>query len=130
MWIHSGCFYQWEVMNEVLQTATMVAILLFHLGIFHSPCKIHHEFLHDPIFTFHLFVLLGPLLFQVHQAHGRCCNCWLDPFKLLQGKETSCLGFGRVIACLASGWFHGVLFPLLPLWSIDSQNKSFPVGWP
>ena len=98
-------------MDEVLQTATMVTALLFHLGILQSPHKAHHKLLHNPIdtigvFAFHFFVFLSTLLFQVCQVHGRCFKCWLCPLKLLQGEETSCPGFGSVISCLVS-WATG-----------------------
>ena len=55
-------------MDEVLQNATMITVLLFHLGILHGPHKAHHEFLHNPVnairvFAFHFFVCLSSLLF-------------------------------------------------------------------
>ena len=107
----SRCSYQWAVVDEVLQTATMITALLFHFGILHSPHKAHHEFLHDPVdtigvFAFHFFILHGTLLLQVCQAHSGCFKCWLGPLELPQGEETSHPGFGSVIGCLAS-WASG-----------------------
>ena len=86
----------------------MISTLLFHLGVFHGPHRVHHEFLHDPIDTvgvlaFHIFVFLSTLLFQVCQMQGGYFKCQVGPLKLLQGEETSHLGFGSVISCLALG---------------------------
>ena len=122
-------------MDEVVQAATVIAAFLFFLGIFNSSCQEHHELLCDSIntigvLTIHCFILLDTLFLQVHQEHSGCFNCWLGPFKLLQGEETSqpwvwwcywLFGFGIV------PWSP---LSLLPLWPIDSQNKSFAVGWP
>ena len=95
-------------MNEVVQTATVIAAFLFFLGIFLGSCRVHHELLHDPIntigvLTIHHFILLGTLFLQVCQVHSRCLNCQLSPFKLPQGEGTSHPGFGSVISCLALG---------------------------
>ena len=108
MGICSQCFYQLAVMDEVVQAATMIAAFLFFLGVFHGSHQVHYELLHDPINTVGSLLstslsFLALLLFQMCQVCSRCFNCWLGPFELSQGEETSHHGFGSVIICLASG---------------------------
>ena len=95
-------------MDEVVQAATVIVAFPLFLGIFHGSPQVHHELLHDFFdtiwfLTIHCFILLDTLFLQICQAHSGCFTCWLGPFKLLQGEETSCLGFVNVIICLASG---------------------------
>ena len=118
MCLLTQCPYQWAVVDEVLQTATMITTLLFYLGILHGPCKVHHEFLCDPIdtvgvFTFHFFIFLSTLLFQVCQAHGGCLSAGWVPLSFHKGKKLVIWG----LAVLLAAWLHG-------LWD-SSMESSF-----
>ena len=103
MGICSQCFYQWAVMDEVVQAATVIAAFVFPLGIFHGSCQMHYELLHDSfdtirVLTIYPFILLGTLLLQMCQAYSGHFNCGLGPLKLLKGEETSHLGLAMLLA--------------------------------
>ena len=84
-------------MDEVLQAATMVTMSLFHLGVFHSPRKVHHEFLCDPIDT--VGSLLSTSLSFLALSSPRCAKCmagvlsagWV-PLSLCKGMKLVILG--------------------------------------
>ena len=91
-------------MDKVVQAATVIAAFFLLLGIFHSPCQVHHELLHDTFDTFRVltiysFTLIGTLPFHMCQVYGLGRVPWSLPF-----------------------W--------LPSWLTDSQSTSSPVGWP
>ena len=121
-------------MDEVIQTATVIAVFLFFLGIFHGSHQAHHELLHDSfdtiwVLTIHPFILLDTLFLQMCQAYSRHVNHRLGPFNFCRGRNWSTWvwlyyqGYGyRRVPWSLPFW--------LPSWFADSQSMSSPVGWP
>ena len=97
-------------MDKVLQATAMITALLFHLGVLHSPHKVHHEFPGNHIdtvrvFTFHFLILFSTFLFQLCQVCmvGILGTGWFH-LSFCKGKKLVVLG----LAVLSITWFCGL----------------------
>ena len=103
-------------MDEMFWPATVVPVLLIHLGIFYSTFQAYHELFCDSldssgIITLLVFIAMSVLFFQMGQMHHRPLQGWLVAFECPQLEETGSPWFGRSIGCLslgASGQLHRV----------------------
>ena len=80
-------------MERMFWATTMITALLLCLGIFYSPCQVHHKPFGNPFdsaWIDTLFVLISPSVFflQMHQMHCWCFGGGLVALELLQGEET------------------------------------------
>ena len=118
--------------------ATMIAAFILCLGIFYSPCQVHHKLLGYSfnstwIITLFVFITLSILFFQMRQMHGQRFRDGLVALEFPQGEETGSPWFWRIISCLsprALGRAPWNLLSQLLRQPLDSQNKSLPVGPP
>ena len=95
-------------MDKVLGAATMIAVLLLHLGILHGPCKVQHELSVTPL------ILSGSSLSTSSSllilSYSKCTRhtvailgtSWF-PLSFCKGKKL--VVFGLVVLSIA--WLHG-----------------------
>ena len=96
-------------MDKVLWATAMITVLLLHLGILHSPCKVHHELFHNPIdtvrvFAFYFFILLALSFSKFARQTVAVLGIGWFPLSFCKGKKL--VVFGLVVLSIA--WFHGL----------------------
>ena len=105
-------------MDKMFWAATVIAVLLLHLGILYSLCQVHHKLFSNPFdstWIVTLFVLVSPsiLFLKMCQKHCWCFGGGLVALEFLLGEETGSSWFWSIVSSLgsrASGQLHSIFF--------------------